>query len=43
VKFREQLDAHTRELAALTERARTQAQETNEHIDTLTSLHKQEQ
>ncbi|HPF57210.1 MAG TPA: hypothetical protein PK820_00310 [Candidatus Competibacteraceae bacterium] len=42
MKHREQLDAHTRELAALTERSRTQTQEINGHIDALTSLHKQE-
>lgn len=42
-KAREQLDVHTRELAALTERTQTQSQEVNEHIQTLTGLHKQEQ
>ncbi|MCB1775874.1 MAG: hypothetical protein KDI50_00400, partial [Candidatus Competibacteraceae bacterium] len=42
-KYREQLDAHTRDLAALTERSRKHTQEMNQHIDTLTSLHKQEQ
>jgi len=43
VEHREQLDAHTRELAALTEQSRVQAQELREHVNTLTSLHKQEQ
>jgi len=40
---REQLDAHTCELAALTERAQTQNQEMSEHIQTLTDRHQQEQ
>jgi DNA repair exonuclease SbcCD ATPase subunit len=43
VKAREQLEVHTRELAALTERTQTQSQEMSEHIQTLTGLHKQEQ
>ena len=42
-KAREQLDAHTHEMAALTERAQTQSQEMSEHIQTLTGLHQQEQ
>ena len=42
-KAREQLEAHTQELAALTERAQTQSQEVGEHIQTLTGLHRQEQ
>ncbi len=42
-KAREQLDAHTHELAALTERAETQSHEVGEHIQTLTGLHRQEQ
>lgn len=40
---REQVETHTRELAALTERAQQHSQEVSEHIQTLTGLHQQEQ
>jgi chromosome segregation ATPase len=42
-KYREQLDTHTRELAALNECSKSQTREINDHIDALTNLHKQEQ
>ena len=41
--IREQLDAHTCELAAFTERTQTQNQEMSEHIQTLADRHQQEQ
>ena len=40
---REQLDAQNSALATLSERAQSQSQEVNEHIQTLTGLHQQEQ
>lgn len=43
VKTQEQLDAHTRELATLTERAQKQHHELSQHIQTFTGLHQQEQ
>lgn len=40
---REQLDAQKSALATFSERAQSQSQEVNEHIQTLTGLHQQEQ